>query len=193
MKKVSKLQESKILKESLSYRINGDNSKLSGYLLEEQYGFCAYTETFFGRTDKKEIDHFNPNLKGKLEDNYHNWFLIKAQWNAEKSTKWDNYQPILHPTAHDFETRIIYFEGDYFVADSQDIEAYNLVQLLKLDNIELAFERKQYIARKRSEIKAYGLAHSYFENLLNEDLNAIRFIRAIQEEFNIDILLLLKK
>lgn len=193
MKRVTKLDDSKILKENLSYRVNGDNSKLSDYLLNEQNGFCAYTETFFGRTDKKEIDHYNPNLKGKPDDNYNNWFLIKAQWNSEKSNKWNNYQPVIHPTDIDFEIRIIYFEGDYFVSDQNDMEASNLISLLKLDNIELAFERKQYISRKRSEIKSYGNANLYFQKLINEDLNSIRFIRAIQEEFDVDILLLLKK
>ncbi len=193
MKKVSKSLDSIILAEKLLYKVNGDNSKLSDYLLNEQNGFCVYTETFFGRSDKKEIDHFNPKLKGKPEDNYNNWFLIKAQWNSEKSTKWDNFQPVLHPTADDFEDRIIYFEGDYFVFDSNDIKASNLINLLKLDNIELAFERKQYISRKRSEIKSYGNANLYFEKLIAEDINSIRFIRAIEEEFDVDILILLKK
>lgn len=129
--RVPKPLDSKILAEKLVYKVNGDNSKLSNYLLNEQNGFCIYTETFFGRSDKKEIDHFNPKLKGKPQDNYNNWFLIKAQWNSEKSTKWDNFQPVLHPTAFDFDIRIIYFEGDYFVSDSTDIEALNLIGLFK--------------------------------------------------------------
>ena len=188
MRKINKLKGSKILEENLNYKVKGDNSKISQYLLEEQYGFCAYTETFFGRTDKKDIDHFNPNLKGTTNDNYKNWFLVKSQWNIEKSNKWNNYQPVLHPTAIDFEERIIYFEGDYFVARIDDIEAINLINLLKLDDYELSLERKQYISRKKNEIKYFDNAFSYFENLVTLNLGSIRFIRAIKEEFNVDVL-----
>jgi hypothetical protein len=192
MKKVTKLDDSKILTESINYIVNGNNSILSNYLFEEQKGFCVYTETYLGRTDKKEIDHFNPTIKGKPIDNYQNWFLIKAQWNSEKSSKWAKYQPVLHPTATDFEDRILYSGGDYLVSNQNDKEAQNLVLLIKLDDPDLAIERKRYISRKRTEIKDSGFsAIDYFELLIEDDLNSIRFIRAIQQEFEVDIFALL--
>jgi hypothetical protein len=189
MTRVSDLDDSKITEEGLKYILKGNNSKISDYLFEEQKGFCAYTETFLGRSDKQEIDHFDPTLKGKDEDGYHNWFLIKAQWNSEKSNKWINYQPILHPASDDFDKRIIYSNGDYLVSDSSDYEAKNLVALLKLDDPDLAIERKRYINRKRDEIKIFGCSENeYFKILIGQDLNSIRFIRAIYEEFGIDVL-----
>ena len=142
MKRVVKNPNSEILIQGLTYVVNGNNSGLRDLLFAEQKGFCAYTETYLGRTDKKEIDHFNPTLKGQPTDNYQNWFLIKAQWNSEKSSKWSKFQPVLHPTATDFENRIVYSNGDYHIAKSDDIEAKNLVELIKLDDPDLASERK---------------------------------------------------
>jgi hypothetical protein len=188
MRRVIKNLDSEILKKGLTYNVNGNNSNLSKELLNEQKGFCAYTETYLGRTDKKEIDHFDPNLKGKQDDNYQNWFLIKAQWNSEKSSKWEKYQPVLHPTESDFDERIVYSNGDYLLAKSDDIQAKNLIALLKLDDADLASERKKYIIRKRDEIQQYGLsAKEFFELSIENDLNSIKFLRAIQQEFNVDV------
>ncbi len=50
---------------------------------------------------------------------------------------------------------MVYISGDYFAKSDLDIEAKNLVGLLKLDDPELADKRKRYIARKREEIKAF--------------------------------------
>lgn len=189
MKRVLKISDSKILTQGLNYVVNGNNSKLAKELFEEQKGFCAYTETYLGRTDKKEIDHFNPTLKGNLTDNYQNWFLIKAQWNSEKSSKWEKYQPVLHPTAIDFNDRIVYSNGDYLVANPHDNEAKNLLALIKLDDADLASERKKYINRKREEIRQYNVtAKEYFELLIDADLNSIRFIRAIEKEFGVNVI-----
>lgn len=188
MKRVVKNPNSEILIQGLTYVVNGNNSGLRDLLFAEQKGFCAYTETYLGRTDKKEIDHFNPTLKGQQTDNYQNWFLIKAQWNSEKSSKWSKFQPVLHPTATDFENRIVYSNGDYHIAKSDDIEAKNLVELIKLDDPDLASERKKYINRKREEILQFGVSpKEYFNVLIEDDLNSIRFIRAIEQEFGVNI------
>jgi hypothetical protein len=188
MKRVVKNNNSRIVTDGLKYVVNGDNTKLRTYLLEEQKGFCVYTETFLGRSDKKDIDHFNPTLKGKATDNYHNWFLVKSQWNSEKSNKWIDFQPVLHPTAIDFETRIVYNDGDYILSNQNDIEAKNLMSLIKLDDVGLATERKNYINRTKIEIKDFGNAKDYFQFRVNIDINSIQFIRAIQEEFGVNVL-----
>ena len=60
MRKQIKTDSSKILLENIEYHPGGDNSKLRELLFVEQKGFCAYTETYLGRTDQKDIDHFNP-------------------------------------------------------------------------------------------------------------------------------------
>ncbi|RYX81646.1 hypothetical protein EON73_04705 [bacterium] len=194
MRKANKYLNSKILTDNLTYKPGSSTSKqISELLLQEQRSFCAYTDEYISRTDARDIEHFNPKLKDTSQDNYYNWFLVKHQWNKEKSYKWDNYQPILHPTAADFEARVVYLDGDYFAKSDLDVEAKNLIDLLKLDDAELANKRKRYIARKRKEMKAYGQdALTFFSALVKEDNCGVSYLRAIKEEFGIDVWNMLK-
>ncbi|RIV22166.1 hypothetical protein DYU11_14085 [Fibrisoma montanum] len=188
MRRVNKPANSEILVKNLKYKNGGDNRNLSEALCQEQHNICAYTETYLGRTDKKDIEHFNPTLKGRPNDSYENWFLVKAQWNTEKGAKWGQYQPVLHPTATDFEQRIIYFEGDYDAASSTDQEAVNLIRLLKLDDADLASTRKRYIKRLKSTISmSQKNPQDFIDDLLRTDPDALYFIRAIEEELNVKV------
>lgn len=188
MRRVDKPVDSEILNKKLKYRKDGDNRKLAEALCHEQHSLCAYTETYLGRTDKKDIEHFNPTLKGHLEDGYENWFLVKSQWNSEKGTKWDLYQPVLHPTAPDFEERINYYEGEYDVSSPTDVEAINLIRLLKLDDPVLAETRKRYIRRIRTAIADSGKQpQEYIDYLLLADPDSLYFIRAVEEEFTVKV------
>lgn len=190
MRRVPKNNDSEIITGNLIY-IEGNsnnNSKISKILYKEQKGFCVYTEEYLGRADARDIEHFNPNLKGTIDDSYLNWFLVKHQWNKEKSSKWENHQPILHPTNIDFENRVVYDGGDYRVSDLNDHEAINLIKLLKLDDIILADERKKYIERKAKELSIYGVsAEDFFKILIEDDIKQISYLRAIRQKFNIDI------
>ena len=190
MRRIIKDDNSEIISQNLKYiEVNStNNSNISKLLFKEQKGFCAYTEEYMGRADARDIEHFNPNLKGTNADDYQNWYLVKHQWNSEKASKWNQFQPVLLPTNPDFNTKIVYDNGDYRVADSNDFESTNLVKLIKLDDLILADERKKYIRRKKDEIEKYGLfAKDFFEVLIKDNINQISYIRAIQEEFNIDI------
>lgn len=189
MRKQTKLDESPILKNAWQYPKN--RIEISGQLLDEQKNLCAYTETYLGRTDKKEIEHFNPTLKKTDKDGYENWFLVKAQWNNEKgSTKrWLEHQDLFHPTDEKFEERIIYLEGEY-ICHPDDLEAEKLIKFLKLNDEKLTIERKNYISRRRESIDRRKTdAKTYFEELYLNEPNRVYFIRAIQEEFNIKIAL----
>ena len=189
MKKQQKLDDSPIVKNDWQYPKH--RTQISEQLLDEQKNLCAYTETYLGRTDKKEIEHFNPTLKDTDKDGYQNWFLVKAQWNNEKgSTKrWLEHQKLFHPTDATFEERIIYLEGEY-ICDPDDTEADNLIKFLKLNDEELTVERKKYISRRRDSIdKRQTDAKTYFEELYSREPNRVYFIRAIEEEFNIKIAL----
>lgn len=190
MRRVIKNGDSEVIKSNLGY-IEGNsnnNLKISKILYKEQKGFCVYTEEYLGRADARDIEHFNPNLKSTLKDSYSNWFLVKHQWNKEKSTKWANFQPVLDPTANDLEDRIIYDSGDYRVSNIEDQEATNLIKLLKLDDIILADERKKYIQRKAKELSIYGVSpEEFFKILIDDDIKQISYLRAIDEEFGIDI------
>ncbi len=190
MRRATKDPNSLIISRKLIYKKNnsGNNKKIADILQQEQKSYCAYTDEFISRTDGSDIEHFNPTLKGTIGDNYSNWFLVKTLWNKEKSEKWEDYQPILHPTDPSLENRIIYFEGDYLVASQDDTAAKNLIRLLKLDDPALANKRKRYIKRKKEEITAFGCDIStFFTTLLQDDNCQISYLRAIKEEFNIDI------
>lgn len=147
MRRAFKHPDSKILTEELNYipANSHNNKKIAEILVEEQKKFCAYTDEFISRTDSGDIEHFNPTFKGTPQDNYNNWFFVKHQWNKEKSNKWVQFQPILHPTSQDFEERVIYVKGDYVVSSDSDVAAKNLIDLLQLDNASLADKRKKYI------------------------------------------------
>jgi len=52
----------------------------------------------------------------------------------------------------------------------------------------LADERKKYIRRKLDEKDKFGVdAKTFFEILITDDIKQISYIRAIQEEFKINI------
>ena len=187
MRRVIKLVESAIIEQNLTYK-KGNNDKLRTLLAQEQHNICAYTETYLGASDDAHIEHFNPTLKGKADDNYSNWFLVKSLWNTRKSEKWGEYQPILHPTAADLEQRILYIDGDYAAADPNDIEATNLIRLLDLDNARLADQRKRYIRLKKQEIQDAGeSAAKYINDLLLLYPEGVYFIRSIEEELKVNV------
>lgn len=190
MRRAVKNPESEIIKQKLNYIPNNsaNNQKISAILFSEQKNFCAYTDEYISRTDAKDIEHFNPTLKDTDQDNYNNWFIVKHQWNKEKSYKWEKFQPVLHPTAIDFEERIIYFMGDYFAKSNEDIEAVNLISLLKLDDAHLSEKRKKYIKRRKEHIELSKMnSTSYFQELILEEPFYVHYLRAIKEEFEIDI------
>jgi HNH endonuclease len=186
MRQALKLTDSPIVTKQLKYP--ADSKKIRAILLQEQAGFCAYTEEYLGIADAADIDHFNPTLKNKPEDNYNNWFLAKSQWNKKKSNKWLPDHDVLHPTAIDFETRIIYSNGDYIAGRILDAEAENLIKLLMLDDLRLADQRKRYIKRKEAEIAVYGSTkEDFFKDLATADPCQIKYPRAIKEEFGVNI------
>ena len=157
----------------IEYIKDGDNSALREILFKEQKGFCAYTETYLGRTDQKDIDHFNPLKDYRERNNYLNLFLCKSQWNKEKSNKWKDFQPVLSPLTIDFEERVSYNkELKLFEATLEnDDDAKNLVKLLKLDNYDLSVERKKYVELCHELIKNFDSPTHYFKKVIQTNIN----------------------
>ncbi len=186
MKRIIKNPASEIITKKIIYK-NGDNKNLGKLLLKEQKSFCAYTEEYIGINDAVDIEHFNPNLKYTPNDSYDNWFMVKHKPNNLKRTNW--IEPVLHPSSEDFENRLIYFDG-YFFYKPGDIETKNLIDLLNLNNEIFVKKRKKYIERRKEMISSRGFEgkeKSYFEELINTEIDLIKYLRAIQEEFKIDI------
>lgn len=184
MKRIIKNPNSKIIENKISYK-KGDNKKLASILLLEQKNFCAYTEEYIGNNDAVDIEHFNPNLKYKAEDSYQNWFMVKHKPNNIKRTNW--IEPILHPTDEKFEERLIYFDG-YFLHQPEDIETKNLIDLLNLNDEIFVKNRKKFIERRKDRIKEKNVDPKiYFEEKISNEIDSLKYLRAIQEEFNIPI------
>lgn len=189
MKRIVKNPNSQIISEKIIYNSKKDNSKLGQLLLKEQKGFCAYTEQYIGFDDASDIEHFNPNLKDKQEDNYYNWYKVKHLPNQRKTNNW--IEQILMPYAEDFENRVIYSDGEYFARPNDD-EANNLIILLDLNNLKRVEDRKNYIKRRRESINDRKLQteveiKKYFQDKIDNEIKQISYLRAIQEEFKINI------
>lgn len=186
MKQVIKNNTSEIITKKIIYK-NGSNKELSKILLHEQKRFCAYTEEYIGINDAVDIEHFNPNLKFTSADSYQNWFIVKHKPNNIKRKNW--IEPILHPTNIEFEEKLIYFDG-YFLHNPEDIATKNLIELLNLNDEIFVNNRKKYIERRKEMIISRGFEgnpKSYFEELISTEIDLIKYLRAIQEEFKIDI------
>jgi hypothetical protein len=184
MKRIIKPSDSEAIQKNITYK-KGDNKKLSGILQKEQKNFCAYTEEYIGINDAVDIEHFNPTLKYLKTDSYQNWFMVKHKPNNLKRTNW--IEPILHPTSQDFEQRLLYFDG-YFLHQPEDVETKNLIDLLNLNDEIFVKNRKKYIDRRKDRINELDiLAVDYFQEKINSEIDSIKYLRAIQEEFNIDI------
>ena len=184
MRRIIKNSNSEVILNKIKYK-KRENKKLASILLKEQKNFCAYTEEYIGINDAADIEHFNPNLKYLETDSYQNWFVVKHKPNNLKRTNW--IEPILHPTSQDFEQRLIYFDG-YFLHQPEDIETKNLIDLLNLNNEIFVKNRKKYIERRKERIKENNIpAKDYFQEKIDSEIDCIKYLRAIQEEFNIDI------
>lgn len=188
MKRQIKLENSKA--KTIEYISGEKNTELRQALWNEQKGFCAYTETYLGRSDQKDIDHFNPS-KNFIERNFYpNLFLCKSQWNKEKSDKWDKYQPILQPTDKDFSERIVYNKDlkIFEAKNTEDYEAKNLVSLLKLDDYDLSVERKKYINLCNELIGSFeNNPLKYFNVVIKTNISNLQFVTSLEKEFNINI------
>lgn len=184
MRRVLKNPTSDVIIQAIIYK-KGDNKNLAKILLKEQKNFCAYTEEYIGINDAVDIEHFNPNLKYSDTDSYQNWFMVKHKPNNLKRTNWT--EPILYPTDDNFEARLIYSDG-YFLHNPEDIETKNLIELLNLNDEIFVKNRKRFIQRRKERIAEKATSASeYFTDKIANEIESLKYLRAIQEEFEIDI------
>lgn len=195
MKRQTKMADSPILTNNLKYEIPSHRERIRKELKIEQKNFCAYSELYLGDYDETgkseyspEIEHFNPILKDTPDDDYNNWFLVIRTLNSAKSTTW--FEPILHPTAEDFEDRVVY-EKNTGIYVGKDEEADNLVKLLGLNVEWLRTKRVRYIKNRKKGMESLAQTpEQYFQDLLQEEEPEpvqVYFIRAIEEEFGIKL------
>ena len=197
MRKIVKFKESIINSLQYNCKDGANNKGIGDPLLKEQKNFCAYSEEYIDpKSDANDIEHFNPDLKCKALDSYQNWFKVKRQINFNKRRKENefkknniSFENILHPCDPNFENKLQYVKGEFrFNEDPNDEAVTNLINLLELNLPEKIERRRAYINRKKKEIYSAGLSeYDFFEMLISDDVSSIKYLRTIQEEFEINI------
>ena len=194
MKFLSKDPNSQILKKNIVYKRNNskNNSYLTELLLKEQKNFCAYTERYFKKTDKAEVEHFNPDKK--YNDDYINYYAVCRWANLQKLKKWTKnskfFDTLFFQKPDEFQSRIQYMKGDgvYEEIDENDTEAADLIEYLGFNHNYLRQQRDRHVKRLKEVFKIAGYDKTdqqlnYFKKYKEE----LDFITAIEVEFGLDL------
>jgi hypothetical protein len=186
MQYLSKLTDSKIVTESLTYGTAVEKGKIRAILIQEQSEFCAYSEVYIRSVDEVHIEHFDPRLKNTPKDNYKNWYGVLAKMNTNRPKKIGPYLPILHPSSEDLFKRIFYSDGIYQPFDLNDTEANNLIKFLDLNKQEVLEYREKHLKRIRNLRYLCG-DEEIFLRELRENKDNLSFATALQQELGIDV------
>lgn len=187
MKYLKKNSASEILKDNLKYIEGRSNTELRRKLLEEQEGYCAYSEcrVTFGETD---VEHFNSKLKNT--DDYYNYYAVRTsvhrkKTQTERTEKFrernaEFFTTLFFQSANGFAERIGYFAVDhiYEELDLNDTDAQYFIDFLSLNDPELVRERKRHIERLQ-EINEFSDIRGY----LNKYPEETNFPTAIEATF----------
>jgi hypothetical protein len=184
MRYLTKKDNSTLVVEKLSYDTQGHRLRIKELLINEQLGFCAYSERYIKNTDAVDIEHFDGRIKATSDDSYLNWYAVLRWMNAHKPKKLDaRFIPFLYPSSSDLQERIRYEDG-IFVCDNDDIEAENLIKYLGFNNPKLVADRKNHVTRiifLRTQLE------EGFEDYLATHKEELSFISALEIELNLNL------
>jgi hypothetical protein len=192
MKFLGKRADSAILAEGLKYHKNRGNSRLRAMLLEEQRGFCAYTEKRVAKPDSVDVEHFDPGRK--YQDDYYNYYAVLRDANQRKRKK-----EAKHRGAAFFESRFFQDAGQLgrrvrFVAewnvyeetDEADVEAAALIDYLGFNDPEVCEDRRLHVDRLRGLLRDAGWKDGAVD-YLREHPEELSFVTAIEARFGLDL------
>ncbi len=186
MKYLGKTSDSKIIREDLTYSVPSQRGKIRLYLLEEQKGFCAYTEKYICETDSYDIEHFDPAKKGSPDDGYHNWYAVRSWINQRKPRKKD--EVMLLPYAEDVARRIKFdSSGLFVVTNPEDIEAKNLLAFIGINRPEVYRDREKHVERIRSLKSLCGTDDALFFRMMAEHKDYLSYASALECILGIDL------
>lgn len=188
MKFLSKYPDSRILKDNMKYSTNAQqNRKLKDALIEEQKGFCAYSEKFIEDLDSVDIEHFNSSLKYTAEDDYYNYYAVLHKINSEKKDeKYKDakfHNSLFFQNKAELDSRIKISNLLYFAIREEDTEAIDLIDFLMLNSNSLYEARKKHIAFLKS--MRHILTEQEFTNLFKNHKQNLSFISIIESEFDL--------
>ena len=193
MKFFSKTDKSKILSEGLVYKENSsaNNAKIKDYLIEEQYGFCAYTEKYFDKLDSSEVEHFDSSIK--YQDNYYNYYATLRKPNLYKKDEQYKgsrfFQTKFYQNQHELEQRIMYLKGEFVFeeADINDSEARDFIEFLGLNNHDLYSTRQNHCKRLKGIFEAAAYTADEILAYFRSHKSELSFITTLENELNLDL------
>lgn len=184
MEFLEKKEGSEIKERGLQYAIPSNRKSIKEILLEEQKGFCAYSERYVQHTDQADIEHFDGRLKDTTNDGYENWYVVLSWMNSHKPKKIEPFLPILLPFNPLLKSRIRYDGGQFVEVSKDDLEAKRLVEYLGFNKYELVQDRNKHVGRL--QMLQGLLAPSEFDELLRKDNFYLSYASALKVELGID-------
>lgn len=186
MRHLDKNNNSKILGESLDYKVQSHRPKIREYLKEKQKGLCAYSEKYIDETTSVDIEHFDGRLKDTPQDSYYNWYAVLNWLNLRKPKKIAPYLPIAQPYDTTLKDRIEYKNGIYQAKDQSDKEAQNFIDYLGLNKFELKKERDNSVKHVKFLFDMLKDEAQLKEVLKKDKLN-LGYYTALEAELGIDL------
>jgi hypothetical protein len=171
---------------ALRYSVVAERDELRKGLLREQYGFCAYSERFVGKSDSCNIEHFYPKTENPdREDDYMNLYAAHSWMDAHKPKKIAPFLPILEPHSSDLHNRIHYEGGIFKCVNVGDKEAENLIEFLGFNKYEVSEDRRKHISRVKQLKMNSWLSESEFLAYLREHRQELSYASALEKELGL--------
>lgn len=164
-----------------------DAVRIRSALIEEQRGFCAYSERFIRNTDSSDVEHFDPRLKGTPADTQKNWYAVLHWMNSHKPKKIEPYEPLLTPHSPDVSQRIRYSKGVFEIVNAGDQEAQNLITYLGWNRLEVCKDRQKHVNRIREIRELFDGSNAAFVEFLRVDPDNLSFATALEHELGLEI------
>jgi len=155
-------------------------------LVEEQQGFCAYTEKYVTPIDACEIDHFDDTKKDQPDDGYWNWYAV-LRWANLMKRPIQEHLPILDPNSDYVSDRIVYSNGLFSPVNEDDLEAQNLINLLKWNDPGLVEERAEHIERIRWMKDRFDGSDLDFAEFIKRKPRNLSYITALEAELGLKL------
>lgn len=125
-------------------------------LVEEQGGWCAYSERRLLPLDSVDIEHLDDRLKGAPGDGWSNWYAVLHRLNQKKLGRDRRHiresDPRFFVTRFfqevgALEERVRYVPGDYVFEprDRQDTDADAFLRYVGVNDPDVVIDRRQHI------------------------------------------------
>lgn len=161
--------------------------KIRAALIDEQRGFCAYSERYIRNTDSSDVEHFDPRLKNTESDGYENWYAVLHWMNSHKPRKIEPYEPLLAPHTGEVTERIVYRDGLFEPASAGDQPAKNLINYLGWNKPEVYRDRQKHVNRIRAVRELFDGSNDEFVEFLKTDPDNLSFATALAYELGLEL------